>query len=212
MILSEAWQVNEKTGRKNPGYDQSREHIRLIEKEGYRLMTFPMRYDEKKDGTAKIAGITPVLTEKKLISKGRAWYAVDIDDASPIRLAEELPDSEKHLEGGRVKITINGYERSPKARAACIAHYGYKCAVCGFDFSRAYGSLGERFIHVHHIVPFGKIRRQRPTDPIKDLRPVCPNCHAMIHRPDKITLTIRQLQNYLTKQYRTTLGSFFGFQ
>lgn len=50
MILSEDWRVNRRGGKSN-GYDQSREHIRLIEEEGYRLMTFPIRYSEGKDGT-----------------------------------------------------------------------------------------------------------------------------------------------------------------
>ena len=52
MILSEDWRVNRR-GRKSNGYDESREHIRLIEEEGYRLMTFVMRYSEGKDGTPK---------------------------------------------------------------------------------------------------------------------------------------------------------------
>ena len=26
----------------------------------------------------------------------------------------------------------------PKNRAACLAHYGYKCQICGFDFSVFY--------------------------------------------------------------------------
>jgi len=36
-------------GRKNPGFQQSRDHIRLVEEEGYTLKTFPMEYsDERK--------------------------------------------------------------------------------------------------------------------------------------------------------------------
>ncbi len=51
------------------------------------------------------------------------------------------------------------------------------------DFSSAYGEdLGQDYIHVHHIVPIATIGESYIIDPINDLRPVCPNCHAMIHR------------------------------
>ncbi|MBI4686708.1 MAG: hypothetical protein HY756_02865 [Nitrospirae bacterium] len=81
MILSESWKVTRRA-QKSKGYDQSREHIRLVEKEGYRLMTFPMQYsDEYRDGDengpAKIGGFTPKLTEKKLMKIGGSWYAAD---------------------------------------------------------------------------------------------------------------------------------------
>jgi 5-methylcytosine-specific restriction protein A len=42
--------------------------------------------------------------------------------------------------------------------------------------------LGEGFIHVHHLKPLAQIGEQYELDPINDLRPVCPNCHAMLHR------------------------------
>src|ERR1700722_19887546 len=45
MILDAAWQGNRR-GRKPLGYDQAREHIRLIEEKGYCLMTFPMEYSD----------------------------------------------------------------------------------------------------------------------------------------------------------------------
>ena len=41
VILSEGWMTNS-TGRKNLGFKQSRDHIRLVEEEGYSLKTFPM--------------------------------------------------------------------------------------------------------------------------------------------------------------------------
>lgn len=49
LILSEDWQIS-KRGRKQPAYEQSREHIRLVEEEGYQLRTFPIKYsDANKD-------------------------------------------------------------------------------------------------------------------------------------------------------------------
>lgn len=49
LILDEAWERNY-AGRENPAYPEAREHIRLIEEEGYSLKTFPIIYsDERKD-------------------------------------------------------------------------------------------------------------------------------------------------------------------
>ena len=37
------------------------------------------------------------------------------------------------------------------------------------------------FIHVHHLRPLSEIRGEYMVDPVADLCPVCPNCHAVIH-------------------------------
>jgi len=42
--------------------------------------------------------------------------------------------------------------------------------------------LEKEFIHGHQIVPLSEIGKEFKIDPVKDLRSVCPNCHAMIHR------------------------------
>ena len=49
-------------------------------------------------------------------------------------------------------------------------------------FESIYGDIGKHFIHVHHIIPLSSIDETYILDPVKDLRPVCPNCHAMLHK------------------------------
>jgi predicted HNH restriction endonuclease len=98
-------------------------------------------------------------------------------------LPEEI-DSTKLVEGAFRQIAVNAYERNPVARQRCLAAYGTACVVCGFDFGKVYGSDAEGFIHVHHIIPISSIGSSYEVDPIKDLRPVCPNCHAFIHMFD----------------------------
>jgi 5-methylcytosine-specific restriction enzyme A len=115
--------------------------------------------------------------------KRRYWLAVP-HPSIVFRYPEEV-GSEKLLEGATNQILVNRYERSPEARAACIAHYGTKCSVCNFEFVKVYGELGADYIHVHHIVPLSRIGKEYTVDPIKDLRPVCPNCHSILHRGDK---------------------------
>ena len=85
---------------------------------------------------------------------------------------------------------------NPKARAACLKHHGYACCVCGFNFEAKYGTLGKEFIHVHHLKPLALTDGEYKLDAISDLRPVSPNCHAMLHRGE-VLLTIEELRTTL---------------
>lgn len=71
-------------------------------------------------------------------------------------------------------------ERNPVARERCIQHHGVRCKACNLDFHEKYGAVGTGFIHVHHLDPLAN--GVRHVDPERDLVPVCPNCHAMLHR------------------------------
>ena len=102
-------------------------------------------------------------------------------------------------EGSVTTVTVNKFERSPKARRECIDHYGAKCSACGIDFGERYGKHGKGFIHVHHLKPLKEIRKTYKVDPIEDLRPVCPNCHAMIHCREEM-LTIEQIKKLMRRR------------
>lgn len=104
---------------------------------------------------------------------------IDMDD---VILPQQIPGSRRYVEGSPRQTQETAYERSPVAREACIRHYGCRCSVCGMDFGRVYGPIGQGFIEVHHLRPLSEIGTQYEVDPVKDLRPVCPNCHAMLHR------------------------------
>jgi len=98
------------------------------------------------------------------------------------------PTAPPLLEGKEGQITRNARERNPIARRECIDHYRQLCGgrlacrVCDLDFGERYGDLGEGFIHVHHLTPLAGADGPRIVDPRDDLVPVCPNCHAMLHR------------------------------
>jgi 5-methylcytosine-specific restriction protein A len=94
---------------------------------------------------------------------------------------EELGAEEQLVEGASFTVQVNAFERNPVAREKCIAHYGTSCTVCGFNFGAAFGSSAEGYTHVHHLKPLASIGEEYVIDPIKDLRPVCANCHAVIH-------------------------------
>lgn len=89
-------------------------------------------------------------------------------------------------EGRLLRGVTTRYERKPQIRRKCLEHHGYACAVCRCDFKCVYGDLGENFIHVHHLNPLAAIKDAHVPDPVNDMRPVCPNCHAMLHRGGKL--------------------------
>ena len=101
-------------------------------------------------------------------------------------------------EGAKKQVVVNAYERNPKARQECIKHYGTKCFICSFDFEKIYGEIGKGFIHVHHVKPLSEINQEYEVNPIEDLRPVCPNCHAMIHKK-KPAYSIEEIKSLLAK-------------
>lgn len=99
-------------------------------------------------------------------------------------LLEVVIDCPGYEEGDVQKVLVNKYERDGRNRELCLEAHGYQCSVCGFDFETVYGPLGKGFIHVHHVVPVSKLGEGYVIDPVNDLIPVCPNCHAMLHRKD----------------------------
>lgn len=114
---------------------------------------------------------------------------------------EELSDTDTLFEGAKKTVIVNQYERNQEARRMCIAANGYKCKVCGMDFEKSYGEIGRGFIHVHHIVPISTIGEEYQLDPVKDLVPVCPNCHAMLHRGiDGKVLTVDELKKLISNK------------
>jgi 5-methylcytosine-specific restriction protein A len=98
----------------------------------------------------------------------------------PLERVQE--ESQGEAEGGAQQVLVTRYERSHINRAACIEIHGAHCKVCDFDFALVYGEIGEGFIEVHHVEPVSGIVPGTIIDHARDLAPVCPNCHAMLHR------------------------------
>lgn len=113
------------------------------------------------------------------------------------RAAEEIDEAE-YREGSVSKITVNRYERDRNARKACLEHYGYKCYACGVNLENIYGEIAKGFIHVHHETPISTIKEEYQLNPIEDLKPICPNCHSIIHLTHP-PMSIAELQSMLNK-------------
>lgn len=73
-----------------------------------------------------------------------------------------------------------------------------------------YGEPAAGYIQVHHIVPIAKVGKEYRLNSISDLRPVCPNCHAVIHRrepPFSIDEVKQMLQNDGEQESGTRVGA-----
>lgn len=201
LIFTPNWEYNS-ASRKSSGFNQSLKHINLIENKGYKLKIFPMYPSDEAmiiegNEPAKIKGFKPVLYERQLVRMGNDYFAWVEKEC--INYAGEIDNAEQYAEGTSKQIIVNYYERNPVARKKCLEHYGYNCQVCNFNFEHVYGALGKDFIHVHHIIPLSEIDDSYSVNPIKDLIPLCPNCHSMIHRV-KPALRIEELRKYILKK------------
>lgn len=93
---------------------------------------------------------------------------------------DEVCSDETLYEGAKIRIEVNRYERSIKAKRECLNYYGRKCVICKFeDKTSKYKNID--IVEVHHLKPLSEINEEYIVNPIKDLRPVCPNCHRALH-------------------------------
>jgi 5-methylcytosine-specific restriction protein A len=144
-------------------------------------------------------------TKKQFLWKMHSPLAAAIEELGWVSekvesLPEEIHTIERLPEGAKKSITVNAYERNPIARMRCINYYGCNCQICNFDFETQYGEMGKGYIHVHHLTPLSTINGEYEVNPISDLIPVCPNCHAMIHKSNP-PLTIEQARTLVRKKF-----------
>lgn len=143
-------------------------------------------------------------THIKYLSKVLELIEFKINNAEEdnISIPEEIIDEGGIPEGAKKQITVNAYERNKEAREKCIEYYKkinngiIKCEICGFEFSEVYGEKFKEKIHIHHIKELSEIGEEYIVDPIKDLLPVCPNCHMILHskRP---AYTLSEVKNFI---------------
>ncbi|MGF1684967.1 HNH endonuclease [Photobacterium minamisatsumaniensis] len=191
VILSPDWSKN--------GYAHSMKHIAKVLSEGYELFVFRTKTKTNNKGEIIADGFEPILEKRKLLlDEGGMYRAVAMNHSC----SEELHDSAGDFyEGAKKTITVNAYERNNEARQVCINELGCSCRICGFNFESVYGVRGEGFIHVHHIVPIKEINSEYKVNPIEDLIPVCPNCHAMLHRNGHTLLPEELSELLMSRKY-----------
>jgi predicted HNH restriction endonuclease len=102
-------------------------------------------------------------------------------EAEHAGIPEEVEMTAPLYEGAVRRIAVNAYERNSAAREKCILHYRCRCAACGLSLAEKYGETAQGLIHVHHLRQLADVNAEYQVDPVQDLQPVCPTCHAVIH-------------------------------
>jgi predicted HNH restriction endonuclease len=109
----------------------------------------------------------------------------------------------KFSEGARFDVTLSRTERRQALRKECLREHGAACIVCGVNFHERYGDIGDGFIHVHHLDPLSQAEGSREAT-VDDVRPVCPNCHAMLHRRRPCPYTPKDLMAMMKEASHST--------
>lgn len=112
------------------------------------------------------------------------------------KIPEEIVSENRFVEGAIRRIKVNAYERSREARHKCLEAHGTACVVCDIDLELVYGPVARGHIHVHHLKPLSEIDEEYEVNPVTDLKPVCPNCHAIIHLGGK-TRSIEEVKELM---------------
>lgn len=177
-------------------YDEAREVHKHTRKLSWQKRGF---WDRNFKGEFHRKTLTELTSFKDLTKK--LEQLVEFDDGKII-YPDTVADDEVLIEGAKIQTTVNAYERNPEARKKCIEKFGLNCQVCDFNFESVYGEIGFGFIHVHHLKELRLIKKQYEVNPEEDLRPVCPNCHAMLHK--KIpALSIEELRDKISSAKRS---------
>jgi len=128
-----------------------------------------------------------------------AISAADSSMSVPFFIKEDNIVTEGNAEEKKVKVKT----RSPELRDAAIKYYtekmgALKCYICDFSFEEKYGEHGKGYIEIHHERPVCNYDDKGFSEFLKDavlfVKPLCSNCHRMIHRNTKKPLTIEELK------------------
>lgn len=134
-----------------------------------------------------------------------------VDLAANLRKVEENQNKKKIetfdeniiIQEGTKKLTeVAVYNRSTTLRNYAISYFSSDdkiyCNCCNFNFQDFYGEqIGKGFIEIHHTKPIFKYEDEdlenTLENAVKNLTPVCSNCHRMIHRNWNKPLEIQAL-------------------
>ena len=131
-------------------------------------------------------------------SKRKYWY---------FELEEDFIEN-KEMEGefpeGKVIERIHK-SRERNSQVVEIAKRNFKlknrrlfCEICGFDFKKIYGTLGENFIEAHHTIFVSDMKPNHLTTP-DEIALLCSNCHRMVHKK-RPWLTMNKLRTLLKRK------------
>ena len=175
-------------------------------------------------GIAEVVGTKKSSTVFSITDKGKKLYEDQKDNLASL-FSFQLEKTHKILSGmaegrrvtvltdetmiseGRIEMVKKYAKKRSKAlRDAAVKYYtrnGHiECCACSLEFSSHYGAIGKNYIEIHHLNPIceydGEVRLDLD-EAIRELRPLCANCHRVVHLHNPI-LSIQAVQDALQAQ------------
>ncbi|MCC3273440.1 restriction endonuclease [Arthrobacter zhangbolii] len=138
-------------------------------------------------GTVPPAGLPPLR---------RAWsvHLASLDLAHTDPLAPLPGTTDPRVRSAR---PVNRYEHDAAARRVCLAFHGGSCAACGIVPRERYGPGAEHVLQIHHLLPGADLSDGYELDPVSDLVPLCPTCHAVAHTRVPVPYTPAEVRRML---------------
>jgi len=123
------------------------------------------------------------------------------------KIVETFDENVIVQEGIKAIVEATIFKRSKLLRDYAIKFYTkagrIDCTCCEFNFEDFYGKeKGSGFIEIHHTKPIFKYDDEDINntlkDAVKNLTPLCSNCHRMIHRNWSKPLEVQELIDSVT--------------
>jgi len=160
-------------------------------------------YDGSRDGLHKITD----KGEKYLLNNIQNFAFIISNNFSEEQRKEviEKDYSDLIIEEGFIKFgQVKNKTRSKKLVEAAKKYYAVNgklyCSACHFNFENFYGDIGKGYIEIHHLKPIFAYSGGEEcllSDALKNVTPVCCNCHKMIHRKNDQLLSIPSLREII---------------
>ncbi|SLN44148.1 HNH endonuclease [Roseovarius litorisediminis] len=104
-------------------------------------------------------------------------------------------------EGSSSHVSRTVRQRSKRLREYALKFFADKdgrisCEGCGFEGSTAYGKVALGLIEIHHKKPVAVhgTSKKPLKEAIKDLSPLCPTCHRLVHFKKGTVMSIEELK------------------
>ena len=140
-------------------------------------------------------GVDEGESDAHIVCRWTGRFAAAVISILPMEETGEIVESDVigYPEGALKTVRTNRYERDRRNRSAALAIHGTACKGCGLEMGARYGPVATGLVDIHHVTPVSQLGAGYVIDPVRDLVPLCPNCHAVAHRRDPV-LTASEIE------------------
>lgn len=131
-----------------------------------------------------------------------ALTSINLSDIKPFEIqSRELVSDDIFTEGRRIRVTHIKIERSPLLRKLYFNTYPTTtCNMCTNDIKKKYPWI-DNILELHHILPLASpLTVTSSGTSLKDIVPLCPNCHRSVDAYYKIWLNTHLVSDFQSRK------------